>query len=135
MENLWVNNQLYIYNNICIFAVPEWHNHSSANLWHQTNHPSLIDVTTVEAWITMPKSASYHPSPKSATFVRASNTWLPAAQSNHSSHHQVLRGNSLHWKETKGSTVTWWCLANAPIKQVIRKHSFPGGSTANKQLW
>lgn len=71
----------------------------------------------------MPKSASYHLSPKSATFVRALTTWLPAAQLNHSSHHQVLRENSFPWREMKSSTVTWQCLTIVPIKQEIRKHS------------
>lgn len=105
------------------------------NLWHQTIHHSLIDVTTAEALTTMPKSASYHPSPKNATFVRASTTWLPAAQLNHSSHHQVLRENSFPWRETKGSTVTWQYLTIAPIKQEIRKHSCRESTKANSNCF
>lgn len=102
------------------------------NLWHQTIHHSLVDVTTAETWTTMPKSASYHPSPKNVIFVRASTTWLPAAQLNHNNHHQLLRENSILWKEMKESTVSWQWLTIAPIKQEIRKHSCRESTKANQ---
>lgn len=113
----------YTLYHFCVYAVSKWQKNVILNLWHKTIHHSFVDVTTAEAWITMPKNASYHPSPKSATFVRALTTWLPAAQWNHSSHHQVLRENSFPWRGTKGSTITWQCLTIGLIKQEIRKHS------------
>ena len=55
--------------------------------------PALVGATTAEAWTTTPKSASYHPSPRSAISARASTTWLPTVQSKHNSPRRVLREN------------------------------------------
>lgn len=93
---------------------------------------ALLDATTAEAWTTTPKSASYHPSPRSAISARASTTWLPAAQSKHSSPHRVLRENRPPRKETRRSTVTWHRLARALIKQEIGKHRCRGSTEANQ---
>lgn len=75
---------------------------------------ALVGATTAEAWTTMPKSATYHHSPRSAISARASTTWLPTAQSKHSSPHRGLRENHPPQKETRRSTVTWryptWAL-------------------------
>lgn len=93
---------------------------------------ALLDATTAEALTTTPKSASYHPSPRSAISARASTTWLPAAQSKHSSPHRVLRENRPPRKETRWSTVTWHRLARALIKQEIGKHRCRGSTEANQ---
>lgn len=80
-----------------------------------------LDAITVGAWTTMPKNASCHRSPRSAISARASTTWLPAAQSKHSSRRRVLRESRLHPKETKRSTVTRRRLARALIKREVGK--------------
>lgn len=54
----------------------------------------------------MPKSASYRPSPRSAISARASTTWLPTAQSKHSSPHRVPREKPPPWKGTRRSTTS-----------------------------
>lgn len=84
------------------------------------------------AWTTMPKSASYHHNPRSATSARASTTWLPLAQSKHNSPHQVLRENRLPWKETRRSTATRHHLQTPLIKQVIGQHWHRGSTEANQ---
>lgn len=82
-----------------------------------------IGATTVQAWTTTPKSASYHPSPRSAIFARASTTWSPTVQSKHNSPHQVLRENRPPLKEMRRrSTASRHHLPRPLIKQGIGQH-------------
>lgn len=76
----------------------------------------IVGATTAEAWTTMPKSASYHPSQRSAISARALTTWLPTAQSKHNSPRQDLRENRPPWKETRRSTATRHRLPRPPTK-------------------
>lgn len=81
-----------------------------------------VDAITVEAWTTMPKSASCLPSPRGATSARALSTWSPAAQSKHSSPHRLLRENRPRWKRTKGSTASRHHLPSPRSKREIGSH-------------
>lgn len=92
----------------------------------------LIGATTAEAWTTMPKNATCHPSPRSVISARALTTWLPTAQSKHNSPHQVLRENRPPWKETRRSTATRHHLLRPPIKRVIVQHWCWGSTEANQ---
>lgn len=87
---------------------------------------SLPGATTAEAWTTTPKSASYRPSPRSAISARALTTWLPAAQSKHSSPRRVLRENHPPQKETWRNTATWRRLLRALIKTGNGETEMPG---------
>lgn len=93
---------------------------------------SLPGATTAEAWTTTPKSASYRPSPRSAISARALTTWLPAAQSKHSSPRRVLRENHPPQKETWRNTATWRRLLRALIKTGNGETEMPGSTEANQ---
>lgn len=93
---------------------------------------ALVGATTVEALTTMPKSASYHPSPRSAISARALTTWLPTAQSKHNSPHQVLRENRPPRKETKRSTATRHRPRRPQIKRGTGQHWRRGSTEANQ---
>lgn len=96
---------------------------------------ALVDATTAEAWTTTPKSASYHPSPRSAISARASTTWLPTAQSKHSSPHWGLRENHPPRKETRRSTVTWRHPTWALIKKKLGTIDAGEAQRPIKLLW
>lgn len=96
---------------------------------------ALVDATTAEAWTTTPKSASYHPSPRSAISARASTTWLPTAQSKHSSPLWGLRENHPPRKETRRSTVTWRHPTWALIKKKLGTIDAGEAQRPIKLLW
>lgn len=77
----------------------------------------LADATTAVGWTTTPKSASCLRSQRSAISARALTTWLPAAQSKHSSPRRVLRESLLPPEETKRSIATRRRLATALIRR------------------
>lgn len=83
--------------------------------------PPHADATTAAAWTTTPKSASCLRSLRSAISARALTTWLPAAQSKHSSPRRVLRESRLPPEETKKSMATRRRLATALIRRETGK--------------
>lgn len=94
--------------------------------------PPHADATTAAAWTTTPKSASCLRSLRSAISARALTTWLPAAQSKHSSPRRVLRESRLPPEETKKSMATRRRLATAPIRRETGKVGTPGEAEANQ---
>lgn len=93
---------------------------------------SCLGATTVEAWTTMPKNVSYHPSPRSAISARASTTWSPTAQSKHSSPRRILRENPRPWKGTRRSTATQPRLLRPLIEQGNVQQGSRGSTEANQ---
>lgn len=94
--------------------------------------PPHADATTAAAWTTTPKSASCLRSLRSAISARALTTWLPAAQSKHSSPRRVLRESRLPPEETKKSMATRRRLATALIRRETGKVGTPGEAEANQ---